>query len=444
MGTLFGTDGVRGRWGRDLTEDLVRGLGAAAVEVLSASTILIGRDTRASGLPIERALAHGIQSAGGHAMLAGVLPTAGVAALVRLEGFDAAAVISASHNPASDNGIKFFGSGGMKLSDSLEHMIEALTLSPPSPPGNVARATHGETTAEEVLGNADDTYVDFLIARRVPLGGMRIVVDAANGAAHWVGPEVFRRVGADVQAINTKPDGLNINDGCGSTHPEGLQRRVVEGGAHIGLAFDGDADRLIAVDENGDLVDGDQVLAICAIDRKRRGELKGNAVVSTVMANLGFHEAMEREGIEVVETAVGDRYVLAALLERGLELGGEQSGHVIFLDRHTTGDGILTALELLGVMSRTGQPLSKLAAVSPRHPQVLINIEVENRDRLDDAKDVWDEVVRARDELGGSARILLRPSGTEPVIRVMVQAANLETARAVAERVSAAVRKALG
>jgi phosphoglucosamine mutase len=434
VGTLFGTDGVRGRWGIELTEQLARSLAHAATRVLGANAVLIGRDTRASGVPIEHAMAEGIAAAGAHPLLAGVIPTPAIAALVAHYGAQAGAVISASHNPADDNGIKFFGSDGMKLPDEVEDAIEkALDDVPPF--GGVAG---------EPVDDAEERYLSFLLDGAPQLRGLRVVVDCANGAAYRVAPEALRRAGADVDALGVTPDGRNINEACGSTHPEVVQKRVLETGAHVGLAHDGDADRLIAVDERGEIVDGDQVLAICALDRKRRGVLRGNAVVATVMANLGFHQAMKRHGIDVVETAVGDRYVLEALRERNLEIGGEQSGHLIFLDKHTTGDGIVTALRLLDVLVRGDVPLSQLAAVAPRLPQVLINVRVANREALDDAKDVWDEVERVRGDLGDHGRVLIRLSGTEPVVRVMVQADTDVAAQRSAERLAESVRNALG
>ncbi len=433
MGTLFGTDGVRGRWGIDLTEDLSRSLAYAATRVLGATSVLIGRDTRRSGPLIEHAMAEGIAAAGAHPLLAGVIPTPAIAALVKQYDAQAGAVISASHNPADDNGIKFFGPDGMKLPDDVEDAIEA----------KIERVPPFAGVAGESLDDAEERYLAFLLDGAPSLKGLRIVVDCANGAAYRVAPEALRRAGAEVDTLGIAPDGRNINDGCGSTHPEGVQKRVLEIGAHVGIAHDGDADRLIAVDERGEIVDGDQVLAICALDAKRRGVLQGNAVVATVMANLGFHQAMTRHGIDVVETAVGDRYVLEALRERGLTMGGEQSGHLIFLDKHSTGDGIVTALRLLDVLVRGDVPLSQLASVAPRLPQVLINVRVANREALDGATGVWDEVERVRVELGDHGRILIRLSGTEPVVRVMVQADTDHAARSSAERLAETVRIAL-
>jgi len=436
MGRLFGTDGVRGTYGETLTDDLARSLGAAAARVLGAEhdspRILIGRDTRASGPALERALAAGIAVAGAEALSVGVMPSAGVAHLVRATGAAAGAVISASHNPARDNGIKFFGHDGMKLADAIEDQIEE-ELAP-------VKIADGEVAE---LEDADERYEDFLLEGEPSLAGLRVVVDCANGAASLVAPEVYRRAGADVSVLFADPDGTNINDGCGSTHPEHLQRMLREHGAHLGIAHDGDADRFIAVDEHGELVDGDQILGICAIDARARGRLPADAVVTTVMANLGFRRAMEREHIRVVETKVGDRNVLAAMLEQGIVMGGEQSGHIMFLDRHTTGDGILTALRLLEVIVRSGRGLHDLAKAVPRFPQVLLNVRVKDRDGLPEAQPIWDEVRLVAGELDEDGRVLVRASGTEPVVRVMVEATSADLARAAAERVAGVIERTL-
>lgn len=439
MARLFGTDGVRGTWGEDLSESLVAGLGLAAAEVLGRGhprpRVLIGRDTRASGAAIEEALRTGIARAGGEVFSAGVIPTAGVAYLVPAYGFEAGAVISASHNPAEDNGIKFFGPDGMKLPDAVEDEIEAVL----SHDGHEAEPGHLHEAPD-----AEERYLSFLLDGARRLGGLRIVVDCANGAAFRVAPEAYRRAGAEVEALFADPDGRNINAGCGSTHPEALQAAVAERGADAGLAHDGDADRLIAVDADGEIVDGDQVLAICALDARARGALPREAVVTTVMANLGFRRAMRREGIRVVETPVGDRYVLEAMLAEGIAMGGEQSGHLIFHDRHTTGDGILTGLRVLGILAERGVRLAELAAVAPRLPQVLRNVRVADKEALPGATVVWEEVRRVEADLGEDGRLLVRPSGTEPVVRVMVEAATEGAAQAAADRVAKAVADAIG
>jgi phosphoglucosamine mutase len=440
MGKYFGTDGVRGRYGDDLTVELAASLGHAAAVVLGRGhrhpRVLIGRDTRASGEPLEQALIAGIARAGGEALIAGVIPTPAVAHLTHVYDCQAGAVISASHNPAPDNGIKFFGDNGMKLPDAVEDDIESILEH-----GDGADDEPGNASA---LDDAEERYLSFLLQDAPSLSGLHVVVDCANGAAYRVAPEAYRRAGARVTAIAIEPDGQNINDGVGSTHPEKLLERVRAERAHVGIAHDGDADRLVAVDEHGELVDGDQILAMCALDAKVRGALPGDAVVSTVMANLGFRNAMADAGIEIVETAVGDRYVLEAMLERGISMGGEQSGHLIFLDQHTTGDGILTALRMLSLMASTSTSLSELAAAAPRAPQILLNVPDVNKEGLDEAAPVWDEVRRVERDLGSDGRVLVRPSGTEPVVRVMVEATTEAAASSAAERIAKAVRETLG
>lgn len=436
MGRLFGTDGVRGTYGTDLTDAIARALGHAAAKVLahdaSKPRLIIGRDTRASGPALERALASGIAAAGGEALSAGVLPTAAVAYLVRDLEADAGVVISASHNPAQDNGIKFFGRDGMKLADETEDAIEAAMDGSDDP-----------DAAIEDLVDAEERYVDWLLEGVPSLDGLRIVVDCANGAASTVAPEVYRRAGAHVEVHFADPDGSNINDHCGSEHPELLQRVVRETGAHVGIAHDGDADRMIAVDSHGALVDGDQILGILALDAQHRGALPGNAIASTVMSNLGFRRAMEHAGVRVVETAVGDRYVLAAMLEQNIVMGGEQSGHIVFLDRHTTGDGIMTALRLLAVIATRGLDLSALAAQIPRFPQVLENVVVRDRTQLDACKPVWEAVRAAERMLGDEGRVLVRASGTEQLVRVMAEAASEQRASDAVASITAIVRDSL-
>ena len=437
MGRLFGTDGVRGTYGQDLTDDIARGLGHAAAAVLGRDhpkpQLLIGRDTRASGPALERALAAGIAAAGGEAFSAGVILTAAIAFLVRDIGLQAGIVISASHNPASDNGIKFFGPDGMKLPDATEDEIERAMNGDEDPPAQIADVV-----------DAEDRYIEFLLDAMPSLDGLRVVVDCANGAACNVAPEVYRLAGADVHVIAADPDGTNINDHVGSTHPELLQQAVKAYGAHVGIAHDGDADRLIAVDEHGALVDGDQVLGISALDLKARGLLPLDSIVCTVMSNLGFRRAMEEHGIGLVETQVGDRYVLAAMLENKISLGGEQSGHIVFLDRHTTGDGILTALRLMAVIKRTGAGLSELASRIPHYPQVLLNVPVRDRGALEGAEAVWDAVRDTEASMAGAGRVLVRASGTEPVVRVMAEAPTEQAARDAVDRISAVVSDVLG
>ena len=453
--TLFGTDGVRGLANADLTPELALALGRAAVGVLrdqaqagpassgpARPAVVVGRDPRASGILLESALVAGILSAGGDVLAAGVVPTPAVAFLTRHYGAAAGAVISASHNAMPDNGIKFFGPEGFKFPDAVEERIEAAVAAPghgaPRPVG--AEVGGLRPTADDAV----EAYLAHLLEGIPDLDGLEVVVDCANGAAAEIAPEAYRRAGAKVTAVAADPDGHNINAGVGSTHPEHVRAALARSGAAVGLAHDGDADRLLAVDEHGNLVDGDVILAICALDARDRGGLPTNTVVTTVMTNLGFRQAMAEHGIAVQQTAVGDRYVLEAMLAGGHHLGGEQSGHLIFLDRATTGDGLLTGLRLLSVVARTGRPLSELATVMRRLPQVLVNVKVADRHALDGAAAVWDAVADEEGRLGDSGRVLVRPSGTEALVRVMVEAETEETARATADRLAAVVATELG
>jgi phosphoglucosamine mutase len=442
MGTLFGTDGVRGVFGVDLTPDLARDLGRAAVAVLrryeeANPVVVIGRDTRASGEPLEDALADGLLSGGATVILAGIEPTPAVAFLTTELGASAGAVISASHNPAEDNGIKFFGPLGFKLSDDLEDEIER-ELDAPTPL-DVPRGSVREA------GDAAERYLAHVAASaESSLEGLRVVVDCANGAAFRSAPELLRRLGADVIPIFADPDGANINAGCGALHPEVVARAVVEHGADAGVAHDGDADRALFADAAGNVIDGDQVLAACAIALKDGGRLPGNAIVTTVMANLGLHEAMEREGIAVLQTQVGDRYVLEEMLANGVELGGEQSGHVIFRSQATTGDGLITAVRFLSLAAKRGVSVAEVASAMRRFPQVLENVPVARKEALETAADVWEAVRRAEEDLDGSGRVLVRASGTEPLVRVMVEAESEEQARRHADVLAESVRAALG
>ena len=456
MTLAFGTDGVRGDTRGTLTSRLVEAVGEAAGEVLGADRFAVGRDTRVSGPGLVEALNRGVRRAGGSAVDLGVVPTPAVARWCNDEQV-AGAVVSASHNPWHDNGVKLFAPGGRKLSDEAQHEIERRLgelpddsrcaagagtaedpnpAEPPSAPagaaaGDLARRRHGRAVAASLEGR--------------DLAGLRIVVDAANGAAFLCAPECLHGLGARVETIHAEPDGYNINDGCGSLHPESLQAAVVASGADAGLAFDGDADRVLAVDGAGTLVDGDQILAVCAIDRARRGLLTGHAVVVTVMANLGLRRAMAARRIGVVETPVGDRHVLGALEERGLVLGGEQSGHLIFRDLATTGDGLLTAVHLLDAVKRSGRSLRDLAAEAmTRLPQVLAAVALPGSARPADLDEALGAIAAAASaRLGDSGRVLVRPSGTEPLIRVMVEAADLETARAEADRLAARIEAML-
>jgi phosphoglucosamine mutase len=444
---LFGTDGVRGLANAELTPELALALGRAAVAVLSQERpgpplVVVGRDPRASGVLLESALVAGIMSAGGQALVTGVLPTPAIAFLTRHYGAAAGAMISASHNPMPDNGIKFFGPEGFKLPDALEERIEA-ALALADQGG--ARPVGSDVGELQHATDAAEVYIAHLLdGVREDLGGLEVVVDCANGAAAGVAPEAYRRAGAHVTTIAATPDGHNINDGCGSTHPDHVGEAVVRAGAAGGLAHDGDADRLIAVDERGELIDGDVILAIAALDERERGGLPTGTVVTTVMTNLGFRRAMADRGIEVVQTAVGDRYVLETMRAGGHTVGGEQSGHIIFLDRATTGDGILTGLRLLEIMARSKLPLSELAQVMRRMPQVLVNVHVRARDRLAEAEAVWRAVGDEETRLGARGRVLVRASGTEPLVRVMVEAETADDAHATAGRLARVVGAALG
>ena len=437
----FGTDGVRGVANAELTPELVVALGRAAARVLDGDTFLVGRDTRLSGPLLQAALTAGLASEGANVVDLGVLPTPAIAHASATASVPAA-MISASHNPFPDNGIKLFAAGGRKLSDDVEERLEddlATVHGAPTRTGAELGRVGSDSTAR-------DRYVDHLLesVESEALAGLHVILDCANGAASPIAGEVFDRAGAHVEVIHDTPDGLNINDGCGSTHPASLQARVVESGADAGLAFDGDADRVLAVDGGGHLVDGDHVIAICARDLRDRGALRNDSVVVTVMTNLGFRLAMEEEKINVVETKVGDRYVLEALEEQRLSLGGEQSGHVIFRDLATTGDGLLTGLQLLDAVVRSGQPLADLASSAmTRLPQVLKNVRVSAREKLETATDLWDEVATIEAELGDHGRVLLRPSGTEPLVRVMVEAPTEQQAQTTAERLAEKVRHSL-
>ena len=437
---LFGTDGVRGAAGTFLTPELALGLGRAAAAGCPAAAprVLIVRDTRESGPMLEAALASGIASAGGHALLAGVLPTPAAALLVRRYGLDLAVVVSASHNPFQDNGVKFFGPDGTKLSDAEEAEVERLLGSSTS--GGPSAAPPGRV--EELHGGAGD-YLRELEARfeGLDLSGRRIVLDCAHGATYRVAPEIFRRLGADIEVMAAAPDGRNINDGCGSTHVEALAGRVGDGGFDLGFAFDGDGDRVLAVDRHGAVVDGDELIALVALHHRAAGRLLGDGVAVTVMTNFGFHQAMEAAGVQVATTRVGDRYVLAELLERGWALGGEQSGHIIDTAFVPAGDG--TAAALLTLEALAGGDLSERDAMR-KLPQRLVNVRVAERGALDGATAVWQAVEAEHDALAGRGRVLVRPSGTEPLVRVMVEAPEEAECEAVAGRLVALVELELG
>ncbi len=428
MARLFGTDGVRGIANKELTGDLAYRLGRAGAHVLAGSNgggrLVVGRDTRVSGDMLEAALSAGICSAGVDVLNVGVVPTPAVAYLTKALGAAGGVVISASHNPVEDNGIKFFGPSGYKLSDEKERQIEEVLA---GDTGQVASPVGAGLGRIQHIGDADDRYVAFL-KQTVPvdLRGLKIVVDCANGAAYRVAPRVLRELGAEVIPVFNIPDGVNINAGCGSTHPDKLREAVLQTGADLGLAHDGDADRLIAVDHLGNLVDGDQIMVICARHRKSRHRLPKNTVVVTVMSNLGLHLAMREAGIKVLQTKVGDRYVLEELLRTGAVFGGEQSGHILFLDCSPTGDGILTALQLLAVVKDTGCSLAELAAQMERFPQLLENVQVEDKHRVMASPLLAERIKEMEKRLAGQGRVLVRPSGTESLVRVMVEGRDME------------------
>ncbi|HEY1285131.1 MAG TPA: phosphoglucosamine mutase [Solirubrobacterales bacterium] len=430
---LFGTDGVRGEVGSLLTAELATELGRAAVEVADVERpqVLIVRDTRESGPMLEAALAAGIAQGGGDALLAGVLPTPAAAILARRLGLDLAAVVSASHNPYGDNGIKFFNRGGTKLEDEAEAAIEARLDEPArgASPGQV----------RELNGAREDYLRALETAFPLDLGGRVIALDCANGATYRVAPEIFERLGATVEPIAVEPDGRNINSGCGSTHLENLGAHVACSKATVGFAFDGDGDRVLAVDATGRAHDGDELIALIARGAAARGELRGGVAV-TVMSNYGFHLAMEEQGIEVAVTDVGDRHVLDELRRRDWSLGGEQSGHIIATDFVATGDGIAAALMTMRELGDRG--LDGVESMA-KFPQILVNVEVADREAISDAADVWAAVEREDDALRGRGRVLLRPSGTEPLIRVMVEAPETGEAEAVAARLAGVVRSSL-
>ncbi|MEX1046722.1 MAG: phosphoglucosamine mutase [Actinomycetota bacterium] len=438
MRRLFGTDGVRGVVGKDLTEAVAFSLGRAAVMALARGDgvrpdFVIGRDTRASGKMLEDAIAGGIRSAGGDALLAGVQTTPAVAYLTTDLGASAGVVISASHNPPEYNGVKFFGEGGYKLADDLEERIESLLEASPTANGGEARP----------LTDGNERYLGHLAEAGADLTGLKIVVDCANGAASETAPEALRRLGAEVHTLNDRPDGSNINEGGGALHPEIAGEAVVRLGADAGVAHDGDADRAMFTDSRGAIVDGDQVLAACALAFKESGRLRGNTVVTTVMANLGFRRSMEEAGIEMVEAPVGDRYVLEEMLKTGAILGGEQSGHIIFGDRATTGDGILTAIEFLSLSVRSGSSIADLGSAMRKFPQVIENVRVADRDGLHEADEVWAAVRSAERDLGDRGRVLVRGSGTEPLVRVMVEAETDEEASGHAKTLADQVKRSL-
>jgi len=438
---LFGTDGVRGVAGEFLTAELAFALGRAGAAVCDAPSpqVLVVRDTRVSGEMLEAALCAGVAAAGGQALLAGILPTPAASILVRRYGFDLGVVISASHNPFRDNGIKFFDRHGRKLSDQAEAAVEAhVHAGGARAPG----AESGSCGRVRALNGALDDYLRELESRfALSLAGRRIVLDCANGATYASAPLLFERLGAEVDVIGRAPDGVNINEGCGSTHMDAIVRRVREGGHELGFAFDGDGDRMLAVAGDGAVADGDEIIAEVALDLKSRGELSGNGVAVTVMTNFGFHTAMRDAGIEVATTDVGDRHVVDELSNRGWALGGEQSGHIIDMRLTPSGDGIAAALLLLQALGE--RPLRSGAAMT-KLPQVLVNVPVAERDALATASSVWEAVESESAELAGEGRVLVRPSGTEEVVRVMAETPTQERCEAVCARMAAVVERELG
>ena len=440
MARLFGTDGVRGLANGALTPELALTLSASAARVLAAHdrshrpVAVVGRDPRLSGEMLEGAVVAGLASAGADVLRVGVLPTPAVAYLVGLLNADLGVMISASHNPMPDNGIKFFAAGGHKLPDDIEDEIEAGLNE------QVTRPTGAGIGRVSDVVDAIDRYLEHLLsATPHPLAGIRVVVDCANGASSLAAPEVYRRAGADVVAIHADPDGVNINADCGSNHPEKLRAAVLEHQADLGIAHDGDADRCVAVDAEGELTDGDQIMAVLALAMADAGELTDNILVATVMSNLGLHLAMRAHGVNVLTAAVGDRYVLEELRTGGYALGGEQSGHVVLPAYATTGDGLLTALRLMSRMAATGKSLAELAGVMQRLPQVLVNVRVADKAAVANSSAVRDAVGAVEAELGEEGRVLLRPSGTEQLVRVMVEAREQDTAQAAADRLAGVV-----
>ncbi len=454
MARLFGTDGVRGLANGDLTAELALDLSVSAAHILAERgtfeghrpVAVVGRDTRISGQFLEAAVVAGLASAGVDVLLLGELPTPGVAWLTAELGADLGVMLSASHNAMPDNGIKFLARGGVKLDDAIERAIEKRMREPWDRPtgGTVGRVRPYAEAVEQYAAHLVSTIDGALGSRSQATGRpLKVVLDCAHGAASEVGPLALAEAGAEVVAICAEPDGLNINDGCGSTHLEVLQKAVLEQGADVGFALDGDADRCLAVDADGTVVDGDQILAVLALSMREAGVLHADTVVATVMSNLGFVQAMKAAGIGVRQTKVGDRYVLEAMKHLGFTLGGEQSGHVIMSQHATTGDGILTALHVLDRMVATGSSLAELAGVMRRLPQVLVNVPGVDKARADEDFVLAAAVAEAEAELGDGGRVLLRPSGTEPLVRVMVEAATADQARDIADRLAVVVRDQL-
>ncbi|OGW28914.1 MAG: phosphoglucosamine mutase [Nitrospirae bacterium GWC2_57_13] len=448
MRRLFGTDGVRGVANQDpMTSEMALRIGRAAAHAFRDSSrrhrIVIGKDTRLSGYMIESALTSGICSMGVDVLLVGPVPTPGIAFLTRSLRADAGVVISASHNPYEDNGIKFFGPDGHKLADAVEAKIEDLIFT-----GTIdgVRPTASELGKAYRIDDAVGRYNEFVkssLPKGMDFTGLRVVVDSANGAAYKIGPQVLLELGADVISLYDQPDGTNINRGCGSLHPEVISRAVRANKAHAGIAYDGDADRVIFCDEAGRIIDGDTVMAVCALDMIGRGKLRHNTLVATVMSNLGLERAITDAGGKLVRTAVGDRYVMERMLADGFNLGGEQSGHVIFLDHNTTGDGIVTALQVLAIMKQKDKPLSELAACMTTYPQILVNVKVRERMDLASVPDIARRMAEIEKQLNGTGRLLVRYSGTEPKVRVMLEGENEDEIKKLAEDLAGIIREKL-
>lgn len=449
MNRLFGTDGIRGIANTELTPDLAFNLGKVLTFFLSKDKekprFIIGKDTRLSGDLLESALGAGIMTMGGEVLKAGVIPTPGVAFLVRELGADAGIVISASHNSYEFNGIKIFNKDGLKLDDDLEDEIEDWLVRDMGVNQDILGQRLGRII--DIEDKAKSLYGEYLKTTiSEDLSGLKIIVDAAHGAAYEIGEKVLRDLGGQVTVINNSPDGININAACGSTHPEELRERVVADKAHMGIAFDGDADRLIAIDEQGEIVDGDKMIYICAKSLKGEGRLKDNKVTATVMSNLGFHKALEKIGVTVDVTQVGDRYVLESMLATGCVLGGEQSGHIIFLEHGTTGDGILSALQLLTAVKKSGQKLSDLASELVVYPQVLVNAAIKNENKKKYTRDeeISEEIKKIEKIMAGEGRVLIRPSGTEPLVRVMIEGQDQEVISRLAKDLADLISRKMG
>ena len=449
MRKLFGTDGVRGVANLEpMTSEIAMQLGRAAAHMFMRRAgrhqVVIGKDTRLSGYMLESALTSGICSMGVDVLLVGPLPTPAIAFLTRSLRADAGVVISASHNPYQDNGIKFFSNEGFKLPDELEARIEQLIISD--------EIKHLRPTADAIgkayrIDDAEGRYIEFVkrsLPRDLDFQGIKLVVDCANGAAYKVAPAVFRELGAEIEVIANTPDGMNINDGCGAVHPERLQEAVRRHGAHIGIALDGDADRAIFVCEQGTIIDGDHVMAALGLDLHAQGQLACQTVVGTVMSNFGLEIAMKKAGIQLMRTNVGDRYLMERMLADGYKFGGEQSGHFIFLDHNTTGDGLISALQILSLMKRTGKPLSELAKAMTAVPQILLNVKVKHKPDLNQIPDIQQAIKSAEVTLNGSGRVLVRYSGTESLLRIMVEGERDSTIREVADHLAEIVRARIG